>query len=74
LENITVSINASVIGIMIASILYLTRDTILPLFAQPDNTFFIYLAIFLSTFLLLFYSLIPAPVIALLCIFLGFIF
>ncbi len=74
LENITVSINASVIGIMIASIIYLTRDTFLPIFAQPDNTFFIYLAILLFTFLLLFYSRLPAPVIALLCILLGFIF
>jgi chromate transporter len=74
LENITISINASVIGIMIASIIYLTRDTILPLFTQHDNTFFIYLAILLSTFLMLFYSRIPAPVIALLCILLGFIF
>lgn len=74
LENITISINASVIGIMIASIIYLTRDTILPLFAQHDYTFFIYLAILLFTFLMLFYSRIPAPVIALLCILLGIIF
>jgi chromate transporter len=74
LENITISINASVIGIMIASIMFLTRDTILPLFAHHINTFFIYLGILLSTFLMLFYSRIPAPVIALLCILLGFIF
>jgi chromate transporter len=74
LENITISINAAVIGIMIASIIYLTRDTILPFFSLSDNTFLTYLFIILFTFLLLFYSRIPAPVIALLCILFGFIF
>lgn len=74
LDNITISINASVIGIMIASIIFLTRDTLLPLFVQRDNTIFIYLAILLLTFLLLFCTRIPAPIIALFCIFLGFIF
>lgn len=74
LENITISINASVIGIMIASITYLTRDTIFPFFTQSLNSFFIYVFIMLFTFLLLFYSRIPAPVIALLFILLGFIF
>ena len=74
LENITISINAAVIGIMIASIIYLTRDTILPFFSLSDNTFLTYLFIILFTFLLLFYSRIPAPFIALLCILLGIIF
>jgi len=74
LENITISINAAVIGIMIASIIYLTRDTILPFFSLSNNTLFTYLSIILFTFLLLFYSRIPAPVIALFCIILGIIF
>ena len=74
LQNITTSINASVVGIMIASFIYLSSDTIFSQFHHKDNTLFIFLSIILSTFLLLFYTRISPAIIVLLCILLGIIF
>ena len=67
-------INASVVGIMVASIIYLTRDTILPFFTTSNSSLLVFIFVFISTFLLLYFTKIPAPVIAVLCLLLGYIF
>ena len=74
LQNVMHGINASVVGIMVASIIYLTRDTILPFVAMSNTVILIFLLVFMSTFFLLFFTKIPAPIIAVFCLLLGYIF
>ena len=63
-------INAVVVGIMIAATLYIMKDISL---MEARTISFINLGIILSTFLLLQYTRIPAPVIVLFCLVLGYI-
>jgi chromate transporter len=64
-------INAVVVGIMIASTLYIMKDISITSFKTVS---FINLGVMLSTFLLLSYTKIPPPFIVLGCLLLGFIF
>ena len=64
-------INAVVVGIMVASTFYLLKDVSI----TDMNTFsFINLAVLLGTFLVLFFTKLPSPVIVGICLLLGWIF
>lgn len=64
-------INAAVVGIMIASTFYLLKDVSI----TDLNTFsFINLGVLLGTFLVLYFTKIPSPVIVGVCLLLGWIF
>ena len=64
-------INAAVIGIMIASTFYIMKDISL---IEAKTISALNLAVILSTFLLLCYSRMPAPVIVAACMLLGYFF
>jgi len=74
LQQIIQGINAAVVGIMIASIIYLTKDTILLFLHRPAHSSIVFFSVVSTTFFLLMYSKIPAPVIALVFLALGFFF
>ena len=74
LQQIIHGINAAVVGIMIASIIYLTKDTILLFIHRPAHSSIVFFSVVSSTFFLLMYSKIPAPVIALVFLLFGFFF
>ncbi len=74
LQQIIQGINAAVVGIMIASIIYLTKDTILLFIYQPAHSSIVFFSVVSTTFFLLMYSKIPAPLIALVFLVLGFFF
>lgn len=63
-------INAAVVGIMIASTLYITKDISL---VEAKMTSMINVAVIISTFLLLQYTKIASPVIVAACILLGYL-
>lgn len=63
-------INASIVGIMIASTLYIMRDISL---MQASVTSFVNITIIVVTFLLLKYSRIPSPFIVAACLALGYV-
>jgi chromate transporter len=62
-------INAAVVGILIAATLYIMKDISI---IQVKTVSFINVATILGTFLLLYYTKIPSPVIVLLCLGLGY--
>lgn len=64
-------INASVVGIMVASTIYLTRDMHLNIVPGSSAEGFINLCIIGCTFSVLMFSRIPAPLVALFCLALG---
>ena len=65
----TEGVNAAVVGILIASTLYIMRDISL---IEAKTVSFINLGIILGTFLLLQYTRIPAPVVVIFCLLLGY--
>jgi chromate transporter len=65
----TEGVNAAVVGILIASTLYIMKDISL---IEAKTVSFINLGIILGTFLLLQYTRIPAPVIVIFCLVLGY--
>ena len=65
----TEGVNAAVVGILIASTLYIMKDISL---IEAKTVSFINLGIILGTFLLLHYTRIPAPVIVIFCLILGY--
>jgi chromate transporter len=73
LQQIMKGINAAVVGIMIAGVIYLTKDTVLPFIGAPVISSILFFSVLISTFLLLMYTRIPAPLIALSAIILGII-
>jgi chromate transporter len=62
-------INAAVVGILIASTLYILKDISI---IEAKTISFINIGIIISTFLLLFYARIPSPVIVLACLIVGY--
>lgn len=66
-------INAAVVGIMIASSIYLTNDIVSDNIMSGKTIGFLEAAILVLTFLLLQFTKLPAPVIALICLVLGFL-
>jgi chromate transporter len=67
-------INAAVVGIMVASTVYLTRDINLSVITGEASDGLLNVSVISGTFLLLMFSRIPAPVIALTCLALGWLF
>jgi chromate transporter len=67
-------INAAVVGIMAASTIYLTRDLSLAGIVDGKAVSFLNIGVISGTFILLMFSRLPAPIIALICLLLGFIF
>lgn len=74
LQQIMKGINAAVVGIMIAGVIYLTKDTVIPFVGAPVISSILFFSVLISTFLLLMYTRIPAPLIALSAIILGILF
>lgn len=67
-------INAAVVGIMAASTVFLTRDISIVDIAEGKMVGLLEVSVIGSTFLLLMFTRMPAPVIAILCLILGWIF
>lgn len=67
-------INAAVVGIMFASTLYLGRDIVAPDVLSGTTLGYLQFLTIIGTFVLLQFTKIPAPVIALACLVLGLIF
>jgi chromate transporter len=67
-------INAAVVGIMAASTVFLARDISLANIVDGQFTGLMQIAVIGATFVLLSFTRVPAPIIALLCLALGFIF
>lgn len=72
-QNIMSGVNAAVVGIMTASIVYLFKDTVIPFLDKPLLDTVLFFSVFLITFFLLYHTRISAPVIALGCLLLGFL-
>jgi len=68
-----VGINAAVVGIMTASIVYLFRDTVVPFLGKAPIDIFLFFAVFSITFFLLYRTKVSAPLIAAGCLLLGFL-
>lgn len=73
LQRLMTGLNATVVGIMLASIVYLTKDTIEPLKQAPIGDAFVYFAVMAATYFLLTYTKVKAPIIAAGCLLLGLI-
>ena len=67
-------INAAVVGIMAASTVFLSRDISFANLVDGHFAGLMQIAIIAITFILLMFTRVPAPVIALLCLALGFVF
>jgi chromate transporter len=67
-------INAAVVGIMIASSLYLVRDISFTGLVEGQVVSVLNVSVISGTFLVLMFTRIPAPVIALVCLLLGWVF
>lgn len=73
LQRLMVGLNATVVGIMLASIVYLTKDTIEPLQQAPIGDALVYFSVMAATYFLLTYTKVKAPIIAAGCLLLGLI-
>jgi chromate transporter len=73
LHRLMTGLNATVVGIMLASIVYLTKDTIEPLQQAPISEALIYFSVMSATYFLLTYTKVKAPLIAAGCFLLGLI-
>ena len=71
LERLMIGLNATVVGIMLASIVYLTKDTIVPLQQAPITEALVFFSVMSATYFLLTFSKIKAPFIAAGCLLLG---
>ena len=73
LQRLMTGLNATVVGIMLASIVYLTKDTIEPLQQAPIGDALVYFSVMAATYFLLTYTKVKAPLIAAGCLLLGLI-
>jgi chromate transporter len=73
LQRLMAGLNATVVGIMLASIVYLTKDTIEPLQQAPISDALVYFSVMAATYFLLTYTKVKAPIIAAGCLLLGLI-
>jgi chromate transporter len=67
-------INASVVGIMVASTIYLSRDINLSVIPGESSAGLLNVSVISGTFLLLMFTRIPAPIVAVTCLALGWLF
>lgn len=72
LQKIMSGINAAVVGIMIASLVYLTKDVTVPILNQFNLDSFIFFFVWIGTFVALTFTRISAPVVVSFCLLLGF--
>lgn len=72
-QQIMTGVNAAVVGIMTASIIYLFKDTVIPFVKKPIIDTILFFSVFCTTFFLLYHTRIAAPLIALGCLLLGFL-
>ena len=72
-QQIMTGVNAAVVGIMTASIIYLFKDTVIPFIDKPIIEIILFFSVFCTTFFLLYHTRIAAPLIALGCLLLGFL-
>jgi chromate transporter len=70
-QNIMIGVNAAVVGIMTASIIYLFKDTVIPFVDKPLLDTMLFFSVFFATLSLLFYTKISAPLISVGCLLLG---
>lgn len=73
LQRLMVGLNATVVGIMLASIIFLTKDTIAPLQQASTTEAILFFSVMSATYFLLTYTKVQAPFIALGCLLLGFV-
>ena len=73
LQRLMVGLNATVVGIMLASIIFLTKDTIAPLQQASITEAILFFSVMSATYFLLTYTKVQAPFIALGCLLLGFV-
>jgi chromate transporter len=73
LQRLMNGLNATVVGIMLASIVYLTKDTIAPLQQQSLVNALLFFSVMTATYFLLTYTKVKAPIIAIGCLLLGYI-
>ena len=74
MQKLLQGINAAVVGIMIASIVYLISDTVVPQLQQPPIDLILFFGVIAGTFSALTFTRIQAPYVALFCLLLGLIF
>jgi chromate transporter len=74
LQKIMQGINATVVGLMLASLVYLIKDTVPLYFEKPMVESFAFFSILIATFCLLTFTRVQAPLIAMGCLLLGFLF
>ena len=72
-QNIMSGVNAAVVGIMTASIIYLFKDTVVPLVDKSQMDIILFFSVFFTTFFLLYHTRVSAPLIALGSLLLGFL-
>ena len=73
-QRMMMGINATVVGLMLASLVYLIKDT-LPLYLdKPIVESFAFFSIMIATFCMLTFTRVQAPLIAIGCMLLGFLF
>ena len=71
LQRLLSGLNATVVGIMFASIVYLTKDTLTPLQTAPVVDALLFFSVMSATFFLLVFTKLKAPFIAAGCLILG---
>lgn len=74
LQRIMQGINATVVGLMLASLVYLIKDTLPSYLLKPPIESFAFFSIMIATFCLLTFTRVQAPLIAIGCLLLGFVF
>ena len=72
LQKIMSGINAAVVGIMFASLVFLTKDVSIPILSQFNLDAFIFLFVWVGTFNVLTLTRISAPFIVAFCLLLGY--
>jgi len=70
-QHIMTGVNAAVVGIMTASIIYLFKDTVTPFFTKPPLDALLFFSVFFTTLFLLYHTRVSAPLIAVGCFLLG---
>lgn len=71
LDRFMQGVNAAVVAIMLSSIIFLTKDTLLPFIQQPPLNTVLFFSVLIATCSLLIFTRIPAPIIAVTCLLLG---
>ena len=64
-------VNAAVVAIMLSSIIFLTKDTVMPFIGRPPFEAIVFFSILIATAALLLFTRIAAPFIAIGCLLLG---